>query len=114
MTSLSLPLLVFRVGANYPNHSAAMNHLTLVTNLFHASPNFHAFPPLLTTKTKLNPPQKRSALLVAVHDAAARQVVRRKLDGHFVPRENADEILGHLSGDVRQPLVLVLQLHAEH
>src|ERR1700747_3594627 len=54
------------------------------------------------------------ALLVAIDDAAARQIVRRKLDGHFVSRKNADEILAHLAGDMRQNLVLVFQFDAEH
>src|SRR5690349_8346301 len=53
-------------------------------------------------------------LLVAVDDAAARQIVRRKLDRDFVSRENANKIFAHLAGDVRQDLVLVLQLNAEH
>src|SRR6516225_150111 len=40
--NLSLPLLVFRIDANDPHHAAAVNDLALVTNLFHACPNFHA------------------------------------------------------------------------
>src|SRR6266849_4980604 len=53
-------------------------------------------------------------LLVPVNDPAARQIVRRKLDGHLVPGQDADEILAHLSGNVREHLMLVFQLHAEH
>src|SRR5437867_741731 len=66
-------------------------------------------------KTKFqNHGSKDPPLLVAVDDAAARQIVRRKLDRHLVSRENANKILAHLAGDVRQDLVLVLQLDAEH
>jgi hypothetical protein len=39
---LSLALLVLRIGANYPNHSAPVNHLALITNLFNARSNFHS------------------------------------------------------------------------
>jgi hypothetical protein len=40
--NLSLPLLVFRIDANDPNHPAAVDDLALVTNFLHACPNFHA------------------------------------------------------------------------
>jgi hypothetical protein len=32
--NLSLPLFVFRVDANYPDHAAAMDYLAFVANLF--------------------------------------------------------------------------------
>src|SRR6266571_3478993 len=53
-------------------------------------------------------------LLVAVHDPAARQVVRRELDRDLVTRQDLDEMHPHLARDVGQHLVPVLQLHAEH
>ena len=46
MTILSLTLLVLRIGTNDPNHSTAVDNLALVTNFFHASPNFHFTAPL--------------------------------------------------------------------
>src|SRR5579871_1060427 len=58
--------------------------------------------------------QTKLKLFVPVYNPAARQVVRRKLDGHLIAGQNADEVLAHFAGDVRQHLVLVLQLHAEH
>src|SRR3954471_20387886 len=54
------------------------------------------------------------SLLVAVDDAAARQVVGRELHDHAVLGEDADVVLPHLAADVGQDLVTVLQLHAEH
>src|SRR6266849_8785552 len=59
-------------------------------------------------------PAKTLALLVAIHNPATRQIVRRKLHRDFISRQNADEILAHLSGDVCQDLVFVLQLNAKH
>jgi hypothetical protein len=40
--NLPLPLLVFRIDANDPNHPAAVDDLALVTNFLDACPNFHA------------------------------------------------------------------------
>src|SRR6266478_3841436 len=100
--SLSLTLLVLRVDANHPHHAAAVNHLALVTNLFYRCPYFH------------NPYSSLAELLVTLHNPAARQIVRRKLHRDFVSRQNQDEILAHLAGNVRQDLVLVFQLNAKH
>src|SRR5260370_3930534 len=72
--SLSLALLVLRVDANYPHHAAPMDHLALVTYLFNRCPNFH------------NPCSSLAKLLVAVHNPAARQIVRRELHRNFVSR----------------------------
>src|SRR3989442_8824186 len=55
-----------------------------------------------------------SLLLVAVHDPAACQIVRRELHQDPIPREDSDVVHPHLPGDVRQDLVSVLQGHAEH
>src|SRR5215471_21802269 len=60
------------------------------------------------------PPLQNSPLFIAVDDPPAGQVIRRKLHRNLVSRENTDEILAHLAGDMRQYLVLVLQLHAKH
>src|SRR5229473_3062658 len=97
---LSLALLVLWVGANHTHHAAPVNHLALVANLFNRCPYFHDPSPCF--------------LLVAVDDAAARQIVRRKLHGYFVSRENTNKIFAHLAGNVRQHLMLVFQLHAKH
>ncbi|VXC32789.1 hypothetical protein AERO9AM_60115 [Aeromicrobium sp. 9AM] len=53
-------------------------------------------------------------LLVAVDDAAAGEVVRRELHHNAVLGEDADVVLAHLAADVRENLVAVGQLHAEH
>ena len=51
-------------------------------------------------------------LLVPVRDPPAVEVVGRKLDEHPVARQDADEVLAHLSRDVRQNLVpAVFNLH---
>src|ERR1700730_13736609 len=78
-----------------------MNHLALVANLLNRCPYFHG-----SLFLRL--------LLVAVDDAAACQIVRRKLYGYFVSRENTNKIFAHLAGNVRQHLMLIFQLHAKH
>src|SRR5712692_2140388 len=96
-----------------------MNHLALVANLFNRCPYFHDplplpsrdYSPFDSTADSL---KAVPLLLVAVHDAAARQIVRRKLHGYFVSRENTNKIFAHLAGNMRQHLMLVFQLHAKH
>src|SRR5215207_1631313 len=52
--------------------------------------------------------------LVAVRDATSGEVVRGELYLHLVPRQDPDVVHPHLPGDVRQDLVAVVQLDAEH
>lgn len=52
-------------------------------------------------------------LLVPVHDASAREIVRRQLDDHTVLGQDADVVLAHLAGDVGENLMAVGQLDAE-
>jgi hypothetical protein len=52
-------------------------------------------------------------LLVAVGDPAPGKIVRRHLDLHSVAFEDTDVVLPHLSGEVRQHVVVILQLHPE-
>src|SRR6185369_11127571 len=56
----------------------------------------------------------RQRSFVAIHDAAAVQVVGRKLDCDLVTGQYANEVLAHLSRDVRQHLVFVFQFNLEH
>src|SRR5215471_4084402 len=51
---------------------------------------------------------------VPIDDSSAIQVVRRKFYRDFVPWQNADEILAHLSRDMREHLMLVFQFNPEH
>ena len=55
----------------------------------------------------------RSGSLVAVDDAATVQVVRAQLDDHAVLGKDADVMLAHLPGDVREHHVAVVELHPE-
>src|SRR6266545_2308545 len=57
---------------------------------------------------------RTSPSLVAVHDPAARQVVRRQLHQDPVPREDPDVVHPHLPRDVSQNVVPVFELHPEH
>src|SRR5437867_10067557 len=57
---------------------------------------------------------RTSPSLVAVHDPAARQVVRRQLHQHPVSREDPDVMHPHLPRDVSQNVVPVFELHPEH
>src|SRR3954469_17041296 len=52
--------------------------------------------------------------LVAVDDPTPGEVVRAQLDDDPVLGEDADVVLSHLAADVRQDLVAVRELNAEH
>src|SRR5206468_174588 len=53
-------------------------------------------------------------LPVAVDDPRAIEVVRRQLDPHAIPRQDADPEAAHLARDVAEDYVVVVELHAEH
>lgn len=53
-------------------------------------------------------------LLVAVHNPAAIEVVRRQLDPHPIAEEDLDPVTPHLPGRVSKRLVTVVQQDAKH
>src|ERR1700680_2231519 len=55
-----------------------------------------------------------SSSLIPIDDPATRQIVGRELDCHLIACKNAYKILSHLARNMRQHLVLVVQLHPEH
>src|SRR5687768_12310692 len=55
-----------------------------------------------------------TGLAVPVDDPAAREVVRRKLDLHAVARQDADVVLAHLSRDVAEDAMAVVEVDPEH
>src|ERR1700728_2439755 len=130
LSSLTLALAVFRVLANHANHAAPMNNLALHADFFDRCPDFHFIDsvprgnfrgPIPFPKLPEHLPGGRPRhytqsleLLVPIHDAAARQIVGRQLYRYAVAGQDADEILPHLARDVREHLMLVLQLDAKH
>src|SRR5437879_2958660 len=52
--------------------------------------------------------------LIPVDDSPTRQIVGRELDGHLIARKNANKIFAHLARNMRQHLVLIVQLHPKH
>ena len=54
-----------------------------------------------------------AGLALAKRDATLGQVVRRKLDAHPIARHDADEMLPHFSGDVRDHRMAAVELHAK-
>ena len=58
--------------------------------------------------------ETRKVLLVPVGDPAARQVVRRHLDGDTIANEDADAILAHLAGDCGEhDVIAVIEAYFE-
>jgi hypothetical protein len=99
-----LPLLVLRVlFTNDPVDAFPTDHLAVLAQLLDRGPNFHEFPRW-----------DEWVLLESVNDAATGEIVWGYLDQDPVTRKDADEILSHLATDVREHLVLVLQLNPEY
>jgi hypothetical protein len=88
---LSLPLFVFRVGANDPHHALAVDQLAFVANLFNRCPDFHTLSDLFQ-----NP--------------SPRKIVLPELDFHVVARQEPDPIPYRRSRSMRQNLRFVTQL----
>src|SRR5438105_2476657 len=93
---LPLPLLVTRVRADDLDAPVAADHLAVVAHLLDARTYFHV------------------CLLVAIGDSAAGEVVRRQLHLDAIPGQDADVVHAHLSGDVSEDLVSIVELHAKH
>ena len=56
---------------------------------------------------------RNRCLLVTVDNAAAVEVVWAELNRDTIAGEDADEVFAHTTGNVREDLVLVLQLNFE-
>src|SRR5437016_3812860 len=52
--------------------------------------------------------------LVTINDSPTRQIVGRKLDRHLIPCQDANKIFAHLTRNMRQHPVLIIQFHAKH
>jgi hypothetical protein len=92
---------MFRVDADHPHHTFAVDDLALVANFLYRCPYFHNLL-VLTTPPGLARPDSRGRLslhnsFIAVHNSSAIQVVGRKLDRDFIAGQNANEILAHLA-----------------
>src|SRR4029079_3697558 len=94
---LALTLLVTRVRADDAHDALAPDHLAVAAHLLDRRCDFHA---LLSLSRSLG----------AKHDPRPRQVVRGQLDRHLVAREDADVVHPHLSRDVPEDDVAVLEL----
>jgi hypothetical protein len=98
----SLSLLVFGIGATNMNDSLAPNHLAFIAYLFHRCPYLHVLTP------------KICDLFVPVYYAPTRQVIWGQLNENLVPWQNTNKIFAHLSRDMGQHHMLVLELNPEH
>ena len=55
---LALPLLMFRVGADDPHHTFAVDHLAFITHLFDRSSNLHNSLPTSATEQFFRGPDR--------------------------------------------------------
>jgi hypothetical protein len=80
------------VRADHTHHTLAVNHLALVANFPNGSPNFHV----------------QYRLLVTIRDAPTVEIIGRQLNQNSITRKNSDEVLSHLSRDMREHLMLIV------
>src|SRR5438270_9351594 len=59
-------------------------------------------------------PVRARTLLLAENDAGLGQIVRRKLHRDFVTRDDANEMLPHLAGDMSEDVALTGEIDSEH
>src|SRR5213075_228708 len=90
----ALTLFVARILADHPHHALAPHDLALAADLLHRRHHFHL-----------------ALLLGAEDNSSARQVVRREFHRDLVAGQDADVVHPHLSRDMSQHYVSVLQLH---
>ena len=109
----TLALFVAQVLADHHDHAVTADHLALVTDLLDARLYLHVSSPGHGAGQR---PRAFSCgvLLVAVDDAASRQIVGRQLHDHPILRQDADIVLAHLAADVRENPMTVFQLDPKH
>jgi hypothetical protein len=87
------------IRADHTHHALAVNDLALVANFPNGSPNFHV----------------QYRLLVTIRNAPTVEIVGRQLNQNSITRKNSDEMLAHLSRNMRQHLMLIVfKLYSEH
>src|SRR5271155_1161907 len=96
---LALALFVFRVDADHPHHTFAVDDLALVTDFLYRCSYFHkpAFSRQLSAVSKIMRREKRRSL-IAIYNSSAIQVVGRKFHCYLVAGQDADKVLAHLAG----------------
>ena len=120
MGKLTLALFVFGVFADDGYTATATNDLALDAHFFNRCSDFHdgltffyssffIFKALIMVFLKLF-----EKLFESIRNTPARQIIGRKLDFHFIARQNADEILPDFARDMRQDGHPVFQFHAKH
>lgn len=106
------------VLANDLHAAVATYHLALLADLFHTWANFHLVPLRRHIGRNLVVAVKHGVsnclLLIPVGNSTSAEVVGSQFHLHLVARQNPDVVHPHLSGDMGQHLVAILELDAKH
>src|SRR5712691_11526795 len=89
-TRSALPLLVPRVRADDEDTTAPADHAALVADPLDRRAHLHRL--VSSGPSWFLPSLSGPSLLVPVHDAASREVVRRQFHEHPVPRQDPDVV----------------------
>ena len=93
------------------------DHLALLAHLLHGRTNLHRFSIVCRSGrvgTGVAVSVRTDRLLVPIRDAATTQVVGGELHLDAITRQDPDVVHSHLARDVREHLVPILELDAEH
>jgi len=117
---LALPLFMFGVFTDHPDHPFSFDDLTLITDLSDGGSDFHCFPCLEEIEFKLSIPHllsgkgERGYLLFPKDNSSPAKIIGGQFQRHLIPGENLDKVHPHLSGDMSQYFMAICQFHPEH
>lgn len=121
VNNLSLSLLVLGVFADDAKHALTLDELALVADRLDRRPDLHFLPSnfwpegrFVLLSLTLAAAGETPALLEAVGNPTAAQVIGREFHHNLVPGQNLDEIHAHFARDVSQDLESILQFYTEH
>jgi hypothetical protein len=99
--------MLLQTRANHIDASATAHDLAMLTHFFYGRTDFHlCSPPSASADSYLK-------LFIPVGNSAPAQVIRGKLDGNAVARQDFNIVHPHFSGDMRENAVIVFQDHPE-
>ena len=95
---------MLRVFANYHNATLALDDLTFFAHGLYGRSYLHT----------VNLHMRTMSLFTSPCDSAAREIIRRHLNGHLVSGQDLDKVHPELAGNMRQNGVSAADINGEH
>ena len=97
--------------ADHSQYPASSDYFTLVANWFDACANFHIIPKYLRNQYH---DVTKTLLFGAVHNSSAPQIIGGNFKLYLIAWQNPDKMHAHLTTDMGQNLMPVIQLNFKH